>query len=305
MRELVHALKGALDYTRLYRGQTFVIKLGGEILASPEALENVAMQVALLDSLSIRVVIVHGGGPQATELSRRMGLEPEIVAGRRVTSPEVLEIAKMVFAGQLNTDVLAALRRHGVRGVGLSGVDARLVTATRRPPVRVRDDSGEERVVDFGEVGDIESFDTTLLEILVERHHVPAVASLAADDEGRVLNVNADTVAETLAAALGAKKLIFLSASPGILRDVSDPSSLVAFAGPEDLEEMMQEGAITAGMRPKVEACLRAVKNGVGRTHIIDGRVEDALLVELFTGAGAGTMIVGRREKADYEEHEL
>lgn len=305
MIELVEALKGALDYTRLYRRQTFVLKVGGEILGSEEAVENLAVQVALLESLSIRLVLVHGGGPQASELSRRMGLEPELVAGRRVTSPEVLEVAKMVFAGQLNVDLLAALRRHGVRGVGLSGIDAHILTARRRPPVEVEVDGGGRRTVDFGEVGDLVATDTSLLESLVESHHVPVVASLACDDDGRVLNVNADTVAQQLAAALGAKKLVFLTASPGLLRDVNDPASLVAFADPADLRQLLDDGVVTAGMRPKVEACLKAVASGVRRTHIIDGRAPDSLLLELFTGTGSGTMIVGQKEMSAYQEREL
>ncbi|MDQ7007574.1 MAG: acetylglutamate kinase [Acidobacteriota bacterium] len=304
MSELVAALKGALDYTRLYRRQTFVLKIGGETLGDPRAVRNLAMQVALLDSLSIRLVVVHGGGPQATRLSRELGVPVEIVAGRRVTSPATLEVAKMVFAGQLNVELLAALRSQGVRGVGLSGVDANLITARRREKVTVKDDDGSRREVDYGEVGDVTAVDPTLIETLVARHYVPVVASLAATDEGRVLNVNADTIAERLAVALEAKKLIFLTSSPGLLRDVDDSSSLVTFASPEDLLEMLESGAISAGMRPKVEACLRAVKGGVKRTHIIDGRAEDSLLIELFTGAGAGTMIVGQREAESYREKE-
>jgi acetylglutamate kinase len=300
VNEHVAGLKEALDYTRLYRDQIFVIKLGGEVVASAEALDEVAIQIALLESLSIRVVVVHGGGPQATELSRRLGLEPEIVAGRRVTSPEVLEVAKMVYAGRINVDVLAALRAHKVPAVGLSGIDAGLVTTRRRPPVTVRDDDGGERLVDFGEVGDVESVDPSLIELLLPRGYVPVVASLAADAEGRPLNINADTLAEALARALGAKKLIYLTGAPGLLRDPNDPSSLVAFAGPEELEAMLASGAVIGGMRPKVEACLRAVAGGVRRTHIIDGRVPDALLVEVFTGSGSGTMIVAEVERGTY-----
>jgi acetylglutamate kinase len=305
MSDLVRALKGALDYTRVYRRQTFVIKIGGDVLVEEDARRELAVQVALLESLSIRVVLVHGGGPQANDLSRRLGLEPEMVAGRRVTTPEVLEIAKMVFAGTTNVDLLSALRGQGVRPVGLSGIDGGLITAKRRPPVEVRDDAGTLRAVDFGEVGDVIACDTSLVERLVEEHYVPVVASMAADDGGRPLNVNADTVAETLARALRATKLIYLTPSPGLLRDASDPSTLVAFAEPAELRAMLADGSITAGMRPKVEACLRAVEGGVRRTHIIDGRAPDSLLVELFTGKGAGTMIVGRREKLEYEEHEL
>ncbi|HSL17311.1 MAG TPA: acetylglutamate kinase [Methylomirabilota bacterium] len=301
MTELVNGLKDALEYTRLYREQIFVLKLGGEVLSSAEALDSIAVQVALLESLSIRVLVVHGGGPQASTLSRRMGIEPEIVAGRRVTGPEVLEVAKMVYAGQLNVDVVAALRGHGVPAVGLTGIDGGLVTVRRRPPVEMTDDEGVTRTVDFGHVGDVEGVDTSLLDVLLPRGFVPVVASLAADAAGRVLNVNADTLAEVLASALGAKKLIYLTGAPGLLRDADDPSSLVAFAAPEDLQAMLASGAVKGGMRPKVEACLRAVSGGVRRTHIIDGRTPDALLLELFTGGGSGTMIVGTREKRDYE----
>ncbi len=305
MSELVRALKGALDYTRLYRDQTFVVKLGGEVLGSRDVLDSLAVSIALLESLSVRVVLVHGGGPQASELSRQLGLTPEVVAGRRVTTPEVLEVAKMVYAGRLNVDLLAVLRRHGVRGVGLSGVDADLVTARKRPPVQVRDDDGSERLVDFGEVGDIEKVDAAVLKALLEAGYVPVVASLAADASGRPLNVNADTLAEALASALQAKKLIFLTSAPGVLRDPGDESSLLAFAVPDDLAPFLETGAIRGGMRPKVEACIRAVTNGVRRTHIIDGRVADSLLVELFTGHGCGTMVVARKDLDEYTEHEL
>ena len=304
MSEMIRSLKEALDYTRLYRDQTFVIKVGGEVLGSRKVLDEVAVQVALLESLSIRVVLVHGGGPQATELSRRLGLEPQMVAGRRVTTPEVLEVAKMVYAGQLNVDVLSALRARGVRAVGLSGIDAGLVTATRRPPVEVKDDDGATRTVDYGEVGDIESVDAAVLEQLLPAGVVPVIASLAADAQGRPLNVNADSLAEALARSLKAKKLVFMTGAPGLLRDPADPSSLVAFATPDDLVGLLEGGAVRGGMRPKVEACLRAVAGGVRRTHIIDGRTPDALLVELFTGHGCGTMIVASREAAEYEAQE-
>jgi acetylglutamate kinase len=219
-----------------------------------------------------------------------------------VTSPEVLEVAKMVYAGRINVDILAALRAHRVPAVGLSGIDAGLVTTRRRPPVTIRDDDGSERLVDFGEVGDVEAVDPALFKVLLPLGYVPVVASLAADAAGRPLNINADTLAEALARALSAKKLIYLTGAPGLLRDASDPSSLVAFAAPSDLEAMLDSGAVRGGMRPKVEACLRAVAGGVRRTHIIDGRSPDALLLEIFTGSGSGTMIVGERERSDYLE---
>lgn len=296
----IAGLKGALRYVRAYRDHVFVVKLGGEVLSDPEVLDDVAGQLALLSSLSIRLVVVHGGGPQATALSRRLGDEPRMVAGRRVTDDGALQVAKMVYAGQINVDLLAALREHRVQAVGLSGVDAELITAHRRPPVSVVDDSGTTVRVDYGHVGDIDRVDPRVLSVLLGARMVPVVASLAGGENSEVYNVNADTVAESLAVALQAHKLIFLTGAPGVLRDRNDPSTLVTFADPDDLAGLMANGALSGGMRPKVEACIRAATGGVERTHIIDGRASDALLLEVFTGAGCGTMIVGRKEKATY-----
>ncbi len=296
----IAGLKGALRYVRAYRDHVFVVKLGGEVLSDLRVRDQAATQLALLHSLGIRLVVVHGGGPQATTLSRRLGQEPRMVAGRRVTDDAALEVAKMVYAGQLNTDLLAALRAHKVQAVGLSGVDADLLLAHRRPPVLVVDDGGQPVQVDYGHVGDIDRVDPRILVTLMEARFVPVVASLAGDDDGVVYNVNADTVAESLAVALRAHKLIFLTGAPGVLRDRTDPSTLVTFADPDDLAGLMSSGALAGGMRPKVEACIRAATSGVERTHIIDGRAPDALLLEVFTGAGCGTMIVGRKEKATY-----
>jgi len=293
-------LKGALRYVRAYRDQTFVVKLGGDVVSDLEALDSVAAQVSLLSSLGIRIVVVHGGGTQASALSRRLGIEPVMIAGRRVTDDAALEVAEMVYAGRINTQLLASLRGHEVQGVGLSGVDADLITASRRPPVKVVDDEGITRVVDYGNVGDVRRADTRILTTLLNARFVPVIASLAGDDEGNVYNVNADTIAETLAVALKAQKLIFMTGAPGVLRDRNDPSSLVTFADPDDLAELMASGALAGGMRPKVESCIRAATGGVERTHIIDGRAADSLLHEVFTGSGCGTMIVGRKEKATY-----
>lgn len=296
----IAGLKGALRYVRAYRDQIFVVKLGGDVLNEPAILDAVAAQIALLSSLGIRIVVVHGGGPQASNLSRRLGVEPRLVAGRRVTDDDALEVAKMVYGGQININLLAALRDHRVQGVGLSGVDADLITAHRRPPVSVVDDSGATVRVDYGNVGDIDRVDPRVLVTLMEARMVPVVASLAGGEGDEVFNVNADTVAESLAVALNAQKLIFLTGAPGVLRDRNDPSTLVTFADPDDLAGLMANGALSGGMRPKVEACIRAATGGVERTHIIDGRAADALLLEVFTGAGCGTMIVGRKEKATY-----
>jgi acetylglutamate kinase len=296
----IAGLKGALRYVRAYRDHVFVVKLGGDVLSNPEVQDHVAEQLGLLQSLSIRIVVVHGGGPQASAVMRRLGQEPVMVAGRRVTDDAALEVAKMVYPGLLSTELIAALRSHQVQAVGLSGVDADLLTAHRRPPVSVKADDGTTSMIDYGHVGDIDRVDPRIVNTLVENRFVPVIASLAGDEDGNVFNVNADTVAETLAIALRAQKLIFLTGAPGVLRDRNDPSSLVTFADPDDLEQLLASGVIAGGMRPKVEACIRAATGGVERTHIIDGRVHDSLLLEVFTGSGAGTMIVGRKEKATY-----
>jgi acetylglutamate kinase len=296
----IAGLKGALRYVRAYRDHVFVVKMGGDVQGDPEVLDQVAAQLSLLSSLGIRIVVVHGGGPQASALSRRLGLEPRMVAGRRVTDADALEVVKMVYAGVLNTDVVSALRENEIQAVGLTGVDGDLLHARRRPPVEVRTDEGTTETVDFGHVGDIERVDPRVLTTLLDGRFVPVVASLAGDGEGNIYNVNADTVAEAIAVALKAHKLIYMTGAPGVLRNREDLSSLVTFADPDDLEELMASGALVGGMRPKVEACIRAATSGVERTHIIDGRAPDSLLLEVFTGSGTGTMIVGRKEKATY-----
>src|SRR5216117_4135697 len=202
----ITGLKGALRYVRAYRDRVFVVKLGGELMSDGDALDGIVAQIGLLASLGIRVVVVHGGGNQATALGRRLGYEPQLVAGRRITDDATLEVVTMVYAGQLNVALLAALRGHRVQAVGLSGVDGELITARRRPPVRITDDAGVTREVDFGHVGDIERVDARVLHTLLEARFVPVVASLASDEDGALYNVNADTVAEALAVALLAHK---------------------------------------------------------------------------------------------------
>jgi acetylglutamate kinase len=296
----IAGLKGALRYVRAYRDQLFVIKLGGEVLRQPQALDNVVTQVALIASLGVRVVVVHGGGPQVSAISQQLGITPRVLGGRRVTDAPTLEVAKMVLGGQLNIAVLAALRAHRLPAIGLSGIDGELVLARRRPPMVVQDEHGQSQEVDFGLVGDVVAVEPRPLLTLLDAGYVPVVASLAGDDQGQVYNINADTLAESLAVALRAQKLIFLTSAPGVLRDPADPATLVTFADPDDLAGLLASEAIAGGMRPKVEACIRAATGGVERTHIIDGLAADALLYEVFTGAGCGTMIVGRKQKATY-----
>lgn len=305
MNGQINFIKVASSYIRLYRDKVFVIKLGGSILDFGEVVESVTEQCTLLTDIGIRVVLVHGGGVHASELSRRLGFEPVIVAGRRVTDDATLDVAKMIFAGKVNVELLSSFRRRGAKPVGLSGIDAGLIVAQRRPPVSIRDDDGAEKEVDFGHVGDIQTVNAEILQHLLVGDYLPVISSLGADEEGNAFNINADTMAEAIAVAMKAKKLIYLTDRPGILRDPEDSSTLVPFADSKDLQSLLASGVISGGMRPKVEACIRAATSGVKRTYIIDGTAPNSLLTELFTGEGCGTMIVGEREKRIYQEQEL
>jgi acetylglutamate kinase len=259
MNGRIKGLRTAVPYLRMYKGKTFVIKLGGELLADEQALTNFADQVSLLHQLSIDVVVVHGGGPQASELSERLGIEVETVGGRRVTDADTLEVAKMVFAGKLNTDLLSALQRSHVPSVGLSGIDGGMIRADRRPPVEVEDEeSGGMRTLDFGYVGDIEQVDPDVIRHLLAGGYVPVVCALAGGDDGAVYNVNADTIAARLAVTLGAIKLILLTRVVGVLSDPDNHNSLISVMDQIRLEEMLEEGAV-GGMKAKLEACREAL----------------------------------------------
>jgi acetylglutamate kinase len=295
------ALLDAVPYLRAYAGQIFVVKLGGELLGDARLLAAVSRDIAVLHRLNIGVIVVHGGGPQLDQITSRLGLDVERVAGRRITSPEVLEAAKMVFRGQLSLDMVSALIREGERAIGLSGVDGRIVQALRRPETVVTDDDGTRRHVDFGEVGDVTGVDPSVLLSVLDGGAIPVVSPLGADDQGRIYNVNADTIAAEIAGAVDAAKLLLLTRAPGILADASDPSSLLHWADLRQLAEMEQAGCFQAGMRPKIAAIRRALEQGVPRVHVIDGRRDGALLEEVFTTDGCGTLVVTHAEDTPAE----
>ncbi len=282
------------DVLNAWRGERLLVKVGGEVVLNPRTLDSLASQIAILSANGVGVVLVHGGGPQADALAAKLKHTVRKVAGRRVTDDDALEVAKMVYGGSINVDLLAALRKHGARGVGLSGVDGGLVRVTRRPPVFM-----EEEWVDFGHVGDVISADISLLALLLEKGYTPAVASLAADTEGNVYNVNADTVAQTLACALGVGRLMMLTNVPGILRDPADPATRLPVCTAADLEALVQSGAISGGMLPKVRNCIEALEAGVRSVQLIDGTVERPLLIESLQGESTGrvgTLVVSGRE---------
>ncbi|HJW74032.1 MAG TPA: acetylglutamate kinase [Geothrix sp.] len=287
------ALKEASLYVRLFRGKTFVVKVGGEVIAEPKIRKALCEQIALLWSFSIRVVVVHGGGAELDAVCAAMNIPVEKVAGRRVTSPEVLDAAKMVFAGQVHMDLLAELQAAGLPAVGLTGLDAGLLKAHKRPPMAViADGTTESKLVDFGLVGDIDTVNPQVLSHLLEGGFVPVVAPLSGGEDGAIYNTNADTIAASLASALHAEKLFFLLSVPGLLKDVTKASSLIPHATQDELAGYEAQGIISGGMRPKVTAVNAALQGGVPSVHLVSGLVPDALLAEVFTNEGSGTMIV-------------
>lgn len=290
-------LRHAMPYLRLYRGEVFVLKLGGALCAEPLALHRLLEQAGLLAQLGIRIVLVHGAGPEIDSLAGRLGMETRKVHGRRVTPPPMLEVVVMSMNGSVNTSLIAAAHGLGVPAVGLSAISAGLVRAVRRPPVMTT-----LGPVDFGEVGDIASVDPHLLRTLLGAGFVPVVSPTAATDDGRVLNLNADGVASAVASALGARKLIFFLDQPGILEEAEDPASLVSSLDLEGLEAMVTGGSIQGGMLPKTRAAREALEQGVPRVHFVSAFTQDALLREVFTNEGSGTLLVRVREELSLEE---
>ncbi len=286
----VSILLQALPYIRQFRNRLFVVKFGGELLRDRAHLDAIAGDLTLLDMVGIQLVVVHGGGPQANELSESLGFKPQLVEGRRVTDAAALEVAKMVFAGKINTEVLGALNKHGGKGVGLSGVDAALIRAHRRPVTTVIE-NGLAREVDFGFVGDVEAVDPSLLQNLVERDFIPVVASLAADPDGTILNINADTIAAEVALALKAEKLIVMTTVQGVYKDFATKAEMYSRLSVADARALIKDGTAGKGMSPKLKACAQAVEGGVREAHIINGLEPHSLLIEIFTESGAGTMI--------------
>jgi acetylglutamate kinase len=281
------ALKHTVPYIRIFKGKTFVIKAGGGALEREATARALIEQVEVLHQVGIRVVLVHGGGAQSTELVRALGGEARFVEGRRVTDAKALEVAAMVLNGSVNTRLLSLCRSVGVPAVGVSGVDGGLVLARKRPPVRVGDE-----LVDYGLVGDVVAVHPKVLTDLMDAGFVPVVSPLSAAEDGTVLNINADTIASALAVALGAEKLLFLTGAPGILERPDDPSSLVSYTDLAGLRRLRDEGGLVAGMLPKTSAIEAAIHGGVRRVHILSHDLPDGLLAEVFTNEGVGTLVV-------------
>ena len=276
--ERVGVLLEALPYIQRFRGAVVVVKYGGNAMIDPGLGRAVADDVVLLRAVGLKPVVVHGGGPQISELMARLGKEPEFRDGLRVTDAETVDIARMVLVGKVNRDIVAAINVHGPLAVGLSGEDAGLILASARAP-------------ELGYVGDVRAVNPTILERLLAEDLIPVVSTIGSDPSGQAYNINADTVAGALAEALGAEKAVFLTDVAGLLDDVDDPASLISHVTAAELQAMIDGGRLTGGMIPKIAAALHAVQNGVASAHLLDGRVAHVLLLELFSDAGIGTMI--------------
>ncbi|MFO7326315.1 MAG: acetylglutamate kinase [Pseudomonadota bacterium] len=283
----VRALRNAAPYIRLYKGKTFVIKAGGAVFGDAAATRALIEQIAILHYLGIKVVMVHGGGPQLTEITEAMGVPTKMIQGRRVTDEKALDATAMVLNGLINTKLLAICRELEIEAVGVSGVDAGLIKAHKRGPVNV-----EGQVVDYGFVGDIDLVDESVLKKLLDSGLMPVVSPLSADEKGQILNINADTVAAAIGSALKAEKLILCTGAPGILENVADPGSVISYTDLKGLDALRKSGAIKDGMLPKAKAIEEAIRGGVRRVHVISYDAQDSILTEVFTNEGMGTLIV-------------
>jgi len=295
---VVTALRHAAPYVRMYKNKTFVLKAGGEAFASEDATRSLIEQIAIFHQVGFRVVLIHGGGPQSSALAKQLGHTPEFVDGRRVTDQAALDIATMVLNGQINTRIVATCRAFGVPSIGISGADGNLIRATRRPPVK----SSDGTVVDYGFVGDIKAVDVSVVETQLANGFVPIVSSLSADDEGTLLNINADTVAAAIACELKAEKFILATGAPGIMESLDDPRSLISYIDRAGLQRLRRENKLSEGMLPKVTAIESALAGGVPRVHVISYAVPESLLLEVFTNEGTGTLVVDSIEELSPQE---
>jgi acetylglutamate kinase len=268
----------ALPYIRRFFGATVVVKYGGNAMTDPALARRFADDIVLMRSVGMRPVVVHGGGPQISALMERLGMVPEFRDGLRVTDADSLDVARMVLVGKINRDIVAAINVHGPLAVGLSGEDGGLILASARDPA-------------LGFVGDVEAVNPAILERLLAEDLIPVVSTIGSDVGGQAYNINADTVAGAIAEALSAEKIVYLTDVEGLLSDVDDPSSLISRIDATKLQALVDQGVLTGGMIPKITACIHAVEHGVGSAHILDGRIDHVLLLEVFTDSGIGTMI--------------
>lgn len=279
----------ALPYIQQFYGKTIVIKYGGNAMVNDDLKEKVMQDIALMKYVGIKVVIVHGGGPEITQFLKKVGKESSFVSGLRVTDEETVEIAEMVLDGKINSEIVTLLNRRGLRAVGLSGKDAGLIQAEKK--LATVYDQGEKTKVDIGYVGKTKKIDIRIVEDLISKNYVPVIAPIGVGEDGESYNINADYVAADIAGELKAEKLLLLTDTEGVYKNFEDKSSFISTLSADEAKEFIKSGIIAGGMIPKVEACLRALSTGANKTHIIDGRLPHSIILELFTESGIGTQV--------------
>lgn len=283
-------LAEALPYMQKFAGKTFVIKYGGNAMLNDELKKSVIQDVIFMKCIGINPIVVHGGGPEISDLLKKIGKESKFIAGLRVTDAETVAVSEMVLAGKVNTELVAMINRHGGRAVGLNGKDSDLIVAKKMMATIF--ENGKKSEVDIGLVGDILKINPQIIKILINEGYIPVIAPTGVGLKGETFNINADYVAGEIAAAVGADKLVLLTDVEGIYRDYSNKDSFISTLALSEAQEMVKEGSIGGGMIPKIEACIKALAGGVSKTHIIDGRSPHSLLLEVFTATGIGTEVI-------------
>ena len=287
--EKAHILIEALPFIRNFYGKTFVIKYGGAAQVEDELKNSFAQDIVLMNFIGIKPVIVHGGGPRISQIMKKMGKEPSFIQGQRVTDQETMDIVEMVLGGLINKEIVALINSHGGKAVGLSGKDGGLIKAKKKI-LKKAVDAGEEEIIDIGLVGEVDSVDPVILDCIEKGGFVPVISPIGVGSKGEALNINADYVASAIASSLKAEKFILLTDVPGI----SDKRGrVISTISKKEIKKLIDNGTVSGGMLPKVQACTRAIDAGVKKTHILDGRMHHCLLLEIFTKEGIGTEIVG------------
>ena len=282
----IDVLIEALPYIKKFHGKKILIKYGGHAMVDEEAKSSTARDTVLLKYVGMKPLIVHGGGPEISRSMDKLGKEPKFIKGLRVTDKETMEIIEMVLVGKISTEIVSELIKHDGDAISLSGKDSSLIFAHKKPASKI-----DEEVVDLGLVGEIDCVNTDLLEMFLDHEYIPVISPVGIAMDGTSLNLNADTAAGEVASAIDAEKLIILTDVPGVLRDPSDPDTLIPKITIDEIPGLIEDGIISGGMIPKIETCVKAIENGVESCHIIDGRKKHSLLLEVFTTDGIGTMI--------------
>ncbi len=282
----IDVLIEALPYIKKFHGKKILIKYGGHAMVDDEAKSSTARDTVLLKYVGMKPLIVHGGGPEISRSMDKLGKEPKFIKGLRVTDEETMEIIEMVLVGKISTEIVSELIKHDGDAISLSGKDSSLIFAHKKGASKI-----DEELIDLGLVGEVDCINTNLLEMFLDNDYIPVISPVGIADDGTSLNLNADTAAGEVASAVGAEKLIILTDVPGVLRDPSDPDSLIKKIRVDEIPGLIEEGIISGGMIPKIETCVNAIENGVKSCHIIDGRKKHSLLLEVFTTNGIGTMI--------------